>query len=142
MTSTTTDSQASAVIAAYRAGWAAFEQAQKRANPDASALAATMANPLLQLVRRNLVADQHDGIIVRGSITLHPKLRMLTADRAVVLDCAFDGTELVYRATGKPVPPITRPQKAGVHSVLVRLMPGVWKVADQSVTEGSCPRGY
>ncbi|MHB8246075.1 MAG: hypothetical protein ACYDGN_12125 [Acidimicrobiales bacterium] len=136
------NSQATAVIAAYRAGWAAFERAQKTANPFAPALAATMTNPLLQLVRRNLLTDQHDGIIAKGSISLYPRLRTLSGNRAVVVDCAFDGTELIYRSTGKPVPPVTPPQRAGVHSVLVRLASGAWKVADQSVTEGSCHRGY
>lgn len=129
-------------MAAYRAGWAAFEHAQKAANPFDPALSRTMINPLLQLVRRTLVANQREGIISKGRITLHPKLRSLGATRAVVVDCAFDGTELIYRASGKPVPPITPPQIAGVHSILVRSPSGVWKVANQSVTEGSCPAGY
>jgi hypothetical protein len=142
VTTITADSQASAVLAAYRAGWAAFEQAQRAANPYEPGLPATMVDPLLQLVRRTLLSNQDEGIIIKGSITLHPKLQSLGAQRAVVVDCAFDGTELVYRATGKPVPPVTPPQRAGVHSVLVRLTSGAWKVADQSVTEGSCPAGY
>jgi hypothetical protein len=142
VTTTTADSQAAAVLAAYRAGWAAFEGAQKSANPSDPALTATMINPLLQLVRRNLLSDQRQGIISKGSITLHPRIKSLGVTHAVVVDCALDGTELIYRSTGRPVPPVTPTQRLGVHSVLVRSTSGVWKVADQTVTEGSCQAGY
>ena len=43
----TTDPTATAVLAAYRAAWAAFEHALADANPDDPALAATMVDPQL-----------------------------------------------------------------------------------------------
>ena len=43
--SPTTDPASTAVLAAYRAGWRAFEQALATANPADPALAATMVDP-------------------------------------------------------------------------------------------------
>jgi hypothetical protein len=130
------------VLRAYRAGWAAFEQAQQTANAYSPALPMTMLDPQLQLVRRNLLANAHAGIVSKGSAQLHPHTPSIQDDHATVLDCTFDATQLVYSATGKPVPPETPPQRAAVRSDLVQASPGVWKVSNQSVTEGSCPPGY
>jgi hypothetical protein len=141
-TTTAADSQAQAVLAAYRAGWAAFEQATRTANAFLSALPATMVNPELQSARRILLADAHDGIIGRGTVTLHPRLLSITGKSAVVVDCVWDASELVYKATGKPVPPVTPPQKAGVRATLVEVSAGHWKVAVQYVNEGKCAAGY
>jgi hypothetical protein len=74
VTTTTVASQAKAVLAGYRAEQAAFEQAIRTANAYSQALPATMVNPQLQPVRRYLVVDAHDGIVGRGSVSLHPRL--------------------------------------------------------------------
>ncbi|MDA8283448.1 MAG: hypothetical protein M0Z42_09190 [Actinomycetota bacterium] len=140
--STTTHSQAAAVLAAYRAEQAAFEQAVDRADPTLGALAQTMTGAQLASVRRVLVADKTDGIVGRGSVQLHPKVAYVHGTTALVLDCVFDSSELVYAATGKPVPPVTPPEKVAVRSTLIEVSPGVWKVSDQHTTGGSCPRGY
>lgn len=136
----TTTSPASAVLAAYRASWAAFEHALADANPEAPELPATMVNPQLQSVKANLLADQRDGIVGRGPTTLHPKITALSATSATVVDCVYSDTELVYQATGKPVPPVTPPENDGVTSTLV-LSGGVWKVYKQTVTDGKCASG-
>ena len=86
---TTTDPTTTAVLAAYRAGWAAFEHALADANPEDPALAATMVDPQLTGVRANLVADQQQGIVGRGTFTLHPKITSLSATTATVVDCAY-----------------------------------------------------
>lgn len=138
-TSTTT-APASAVLAAYRAGWAAFEHALADANPEDPALPATMVDPELQQVKGNLLADQQQGMVGRGKFTLHPKVTALSATSATVVDCAYSTAELVYQSTGKPVPPITPPENDGVTSTLM-LSGGTWKVSKQIVTDGKCAPG-
>jgi hypothetical protein len=137
---TTTDPTTTAVLHAYRAGWAAFEQALADANPNDPQLTATMVDPQLTGVRANLVADQQQGMVGRGTFTLHPKLVSLSATTATVVDCAYSTSVLVYAKTGKPVPPITPPENDGVQSELV-LTGGVWKVYKQTVTDGKCAPG-
>lgn len=136
----TTDPTASAVLAAYRAGWAAFEHALADANPEDPELVATMVPPQLTGVRANLTADRQQGMVGRGSFTLHPKVVSLSATTARVVDCAYSTSVLVYAKTGKPVPPITPPENDGVSSELI-LTGGAWKVYKQTVTDGKCAPG-
>lgn len=135
-----TDPAAAGVLAAYRAGWAAFEHALADANPEDPELAATMVDPQLQQVKANLLADRRQGMVGRGMTTLHPKLTALSATSATVVDCAYSSAALVYQATGKPVPPVTPPENDGVTSTLV-LSGGTWKVSKQIVTDGKCAPG-
>ncbi len=137
---TTTDPVGTAVLQAYRAGWAAFEHALTDANPEDPALMATMVAPQLTGVRANLLADQQQGMVGRGTFTLHPKIASLTATTATVVDCAYSTSVLVYAKTGKPVPPITPPENDGVQATLV-LTGGTWKVSKQTVTDGKCAPG-
>lgn len=128
------------MLAAYRAAWSAFEGALADANPSDPALVATMMNPQLQSVKANLLADQMQGIVGRGPTTLHPKITALSATSATVADCAYSANELVYKATGKPVPPVTPPENDGVTATLA-LSGGTWKVSKQTVTDGKCASG-
>ena len=141
-TSSTVNSEQSAVLTAYRAGWQAFEQAVDQGNPSLPALDQTMTGAQLESVHRILYADQVNGIVGRGGVQLHPKLSYIRGNQALVLDCTFDSSELVYAATGKPVPPVTPPEKVAVRSQLTQVSPGTWKVADQHTSGGSCPSGY
>ena len=138
--SSTTDPATAAVLAAYRAGWKAFEQALATANPADPALAATMVDPQLQGVKANLLADQRQGMVGRGTFTLHPKIVSISATTATVVDSAYSTAALVYVSTGKPVPPVTPPENDGVHATLV-LAGGTWKIAKQTVTDGKCAPG-
>ena len=138
--SSTTDPASTAVLAAYRAGWRAFEQALATANPADPALAATMVDPQLQGVKANLLADQRQGMVGRGTFTLHPKIVSISATTATVVDCAYSTAALVYESTGKPVPPVTPPENDGVRATLV-LTGGTWKIAKQTVTDGKCAPG-
>jgi hypothetical protein len=133
-------SEAAAVLSAYRAAWHAFEHALADANPSDPLLTATMVDPQLQGVKANLLADQRQGIVGRGTFTLHPKIVSMSATTATVVDCAHSTAALVYESTGKPVPPVTPPENDGVHSTLV-LTGGTWKVAKQTVTDGKCTAG-
>jgi hypothetical protein len=138
--STTANSLTSEVAAAYRASWAAFERALADANPEDPELPATMVDPQLQSVKANLLADQRQGIVGRGPTTLHPKVTEISSTSATVVDCAYSETELVYQATGKPVPPVTPPENDGVTATLVS-SGGTWKVSKQTVTDGKCAAG-
>jgi hypothetical protein len=137
---TTTDPTTTAVLQAYRASWSAFENALADADPSAPELTATMVDPQLEGVKANLLADQRQGIVGRGTFELHPKITSLTATTATIVDCAYSTSVLVYASTGKPVPPITPPENDGVQSSLV-LTGSTWKVAKQNVTDGSCAPG-
>lgn len=137
---TTNPRSVSAVLDAYRAEWAAFEQALADANPEDPRLASTMVDPQLQSVKANLLADQRQGMVGRGTFTLHPKVTAISTTSATVVDCAYSTAELVYKATGKPVPPVTSPENDGVTSTLVR-SGGAWKVSKQTVTDGKCAPG-
>lgn len=139
-TSTSGGSTYAAVLAAYRAGWSAYEGALADANAEDPALGATMVDPLLQRVKANLYAYQRQGIVGRGPVALNPKVVTLSPSTAVVVDCTFSSSELVYASTGKPVPPVTPPEHDGVRATLV-LTAGSWKVSQQSVTEGKCAAG-
>lgn len=137
---TTTTPEEGAVVASYRAAWAAFEHAGLTANAFDPALAATMVDPQLQQVRRNLLGDKYNGIVARGSFTLHPQVHDMTPTSATVLDCAYSTAILVYANSGKPVPPITPPEYDGIKATMV-LVGSAWKVSQQTVTDGHCAPG-
>jgi hypothetical protein len=139
-TSTSTTTPTTGALSAYRASWSALEGALADANPSDPALAATMVDPQLQAVKANLLADQRQGVVGRGPTTLHPKVTSVSAATATVVDCTYSATELVYRATGKPVPPVTPPENDGVTATLV-FSGGAWKVSKQTVTDGKCAPG-
>jgi hypothetical protein len=139
-TTTKADPASAVVLNAYRSSWSAFEHAAADANPTDPDLAATMVDPQLQGVKANLLADQRQGIVGRGTFALHPKITALTATTAKVVDCAYSTAELVYASTGKPVPPVTPPENDGVESALI-LTGGSWKVSMQTVTDGKCAPG-
>jgi hypothetical protein len=130
------------VLAAYRAEQAAFREAFAKADAYSPLLAETMVNPQLQSVRRALVSAAAEGIVGVGTVQLHPRLVSINGSKAVVVDCLFSTEELIYASSGKPVPPVTPPEHDGVRSNLVEVTPGHWKVASQTVKEGSCPAGY
>ena len=139
-TSSSRSGGSAAVLAAYRAGWSAYEGALADANAGDPALAATMVDPLLQRVKANLYAYQRQGIVGRGPVDLYPKVVTVSSSTATVVDCTFSSSELVYKSTGQPVPPVTPPEHDGVSATLV-LTAGTWKVSQQSVTEGKCAPG-
>jgi len=141
-TTTTLNPTAVAVLNAYRAAQTAFDQAVAQADPTWPALAQSMTGTELASVKRILVADQLNGIVGRGPVQVYPKLFSISGAEAVVHDCLYSASELVYQKTGKPVPPLTPPEHDGVSATLQQVAPGVWKVASVKLTEGSCPPGY
>ncbi len=99
-----------------------------------------MSGPQLLGVKANLLADQRQGIVGRGSFTLHPKIVSMSGTTAIVADCVYSTAELVYKASGNPVPPVTPPENDGVRAMLVQVG-GTWKVYKQTVTDGKCAAG-
>jgi hypothetical protein len=99
-----------------------------------------MVGTQLTGVKANLLADRQQGIVGRGTFTLHPTVTALSATSATVVDCAYSTAVLVYAKTGKQVPPVTPPENDGVTSTLV-LSSGTWKVSKQTVTDGTCAPG-
>lgn len=140
-TTKSTEPAAASVLAAYRASWGAFEHAAATSNAFDPALPATMVDPLLQQVRRNLVGDRAAGVVTRGVITLHPRIQSITVSTAVVVDCSFSSSQLVHAKSGEPVPPSTPPENDGDRATLM-LSGSTWKVSQQTITEGRCPPGY
>jgi hypothetical protein len=132
---------ASAVLDAYRAAWAATEKAGADADPLDPGLKATMVDPLLHEIQGYLVEDNQDGEVGSGSIQLHPHVVSISATSAVVEDCSYSNDFLIYKKTGKQVPPVSKPESDGVRATLVREV-STWKVSQRVITEGSCPAGY
>jgi hypothetical protein len=141
----TPNAEEAAIIAAYRAAVKAFQQSVAIPDPAYPALAATTVDPLLHTLRLNLVTDKLNGIVGRGPIQLlHPHVVSRSATQAVVLDCEFDQSVLVYKVNGNPVqgqPGGTSPQYEGVRATLV-MTPSGWKLSDTNVRLGQCPAGY
>jgi hypothetical protein len=132
------------VLQAYRAGWAAFDQAIAIPDPAYPGLEATTTGPLLVQLRKNLVIDQMNGFVGSGPTQiLHPRLTSVTDGTAVVIDCVYSGP-LIVKKTGQPVPgDLGLAGYAGVRATLVMTAPGVWKTSDLYLKEGStCPLGY
>ncbi len=99
-----------------------------------------MTGPQLEGVKANLLADQREAIVGRGTVTLHPRVASVSSTKATVVDCVYSAVELVYQATGKPVPPVSPPENDGVRATLV-LSGGIWKLDEQTVTDGRCAPG-
>ncbi len=126
-----------AVLAAYRAGWAAFITAAKQRDPSLAALSATMVDPLLQAIHGDLIQEQYQGSVLEGDIELNPRVVSITNDTATVMDCTYDRSEYVYVSNQSPVPPVTPPHQAGIRSTLKKVN-GVWKVSDQAKDAQAC----
>ena len=133
--------EASAVLDAYRAGWTAVEHATATANPLDPSLKETMVNPVLHQVIGNLVTDNAEGIVGTGSIQLNPKVASIDGSTATVLDCSLSSFFLVYKKTGKQVPPVSKTEHDAVKAMLV-LNGSTWKTKSRQITEGACPAGY
>lgn len=132
------------ILTAYKAAWSAFDHAALTSDANDPALPATMVDPLLSAVRKNLTTSRQQGIVNTGGVTPQPHVDSMSSTSAVVLDCAYSNSVEVFADTGQPVPGqpggIT-PEYDGVRATLV-LTPQGWKVSDQTAQLGSCPPGY
>lgn len=134
-------------LAAVKAGiikaWLAAENAFYRAEADPNgaaspALAATMVDPELSLVRRNLEANKVHGLIGRGTWDLGtPSVVLLKPNdsnpsRAVVKSCIDDSAILISQQTGQPAQGVAgTPDWVGEDSTMVQTVLGRWKLQRQ-----------
>jgi hypothetical protein len=147
--SATPEGTDAAVIAAYRAEIAAYDQALADTdNPGAwtlPALANTMVNPELDAVKAELQSDENQGIVVTGMQTpLNPQVVSVTGTSATVSDCVWDTTVQYYRAhngfTAEPVPNQPGGTQPGGDATTATLMlvSGKWMVSDVTQKVDSC----
>ncbi len=136
-TARSTPGTASAVLSAYRAGWAAFTSAARAADPSSPALDETMINPLLQAIHGELIRRQAEGAVLVGDIELNPRLISMSGSTATVADCTYDSSQFVFKSSGSPVPPAASPHHAGIRSTLMQV-DGQWKVSDQAKDDTAC----
>jgi hypothetical protein len=127
------------IIKAWRAAENAFYRAEAQVNGASSpSLAATMVDPELSLVRRNLQSNAAHELIGHGTWNLGtPSVVALQPNEpdpssATVKSCIDDSAILVSRSTGEPVPGIGgMPDWEGETSIMV-LSQGTWKLSSQS----------
>ena len=142
-TTTTLNAEAQAVLTGWRAAQQAFvageEDPQGAFSPT---LAATMVDPELTQVRRQLAGDEHAGDIGRGSVELgRPVVSITGASTATVTSCIYSALQLFVASTGQPVPPATPPEHDLVRSSMVESATesgGIWKESSAEVEEGKC----
>jgi hypothetical protein len=129
-------------------GWTAAENAYVAATIDPNgayspALAATMVDPELTQVRRELLGEEHSGLIGKGSLGLgHPSVVVNASASATVTSCAYDGVILVDAKTMKPAPgALGQTNHATIRSTMVLVTSSgssEWKESASTVTEGQC----
>ncbi len=139
-TSTTADpveAERTTVIDTYNASWDALSAiaAKPTGNPNDPALAATTADPLLTVLRRNLDGLRSSGLTEVGPFSPHPVILSLTPTTATIQDCQFDGTDQVNVSTGVHVPPIY-PHKLFIATVTLTSVG--WRVTDRVLKASSC----
>jgi len=131
-----------AVLDAYRAADRAYREAAGISDPNYPALESTHANPSLQQIRLTLITRNLNGIVGRGTVQLHPRVESLGPRSAVVVDCAYDGVQLVYKANGKVA---SDPGSAvtGYDAIRATLIetPSGWKESEADVRIGKCGPG-
>ena len=141
----TTSPSTTTLDTAIIAGWLAAENALYRSLESSDGLAspalpATMVNPELLLVKRNLAGDEHDGFIGRGAWDLgSPTVISLdptngNPNSAQVASCIHDTALLYDTQTGRVASGIDgQVDWLGSTSKMV-LSSGSWKLASQSAT--------
>ena len=135
--SSTTASPAGAeVLTAYRDFWDAFRQVTDPPAPESDLLAQHATGQELSDLRVRLTRLRTDGIVIRGTIDLDPRVESMTNDAATVRDCHDASHFLKYDAKTGELRDTVDPNRV-LWSVAMVQESGVWKVA--TVTEqGRC----
>ena len=125
---TTADATEAAVVAGYRAFWAAFLRAGDPMDPGHPDLAATAIGAQLEQVQRAFLARRAGGEVIRGTIETHPRLAgPIQSTTATIVDCYVDDSHAFDAETNaqKDAPGIVNNQVR----VDMELIDGTWKVA-------------
>jgi len=123
-----------AVLAAYRAFWAAYLQAANPMSPLAPALAAHASGSELATVAKAFLAYKDAGDVIRGTFDLDPTVASVNGPNAVVRDCYGDNTHL-YGPSGAQLD--TSSGKRHLIAVDLQLN-GTWRVSQITHLADGC----
>jgi len=133
-TTTTTVSSDGAVLAGYRAFWAAYLQAANPMSPLAPPLAAHATGSELSTVAKAFLAYKDAGDVIRGTFDLDPTVASVNGPNAVVRDCYGDNTHL-YGPSGAQLDTSSGKR----HLIAVDLqLDGTWRVSQITHLADGC----
>ena len=141
-TTTSTNAQASGVLAAYRAEQAAFEEALQQADPTFPALAQTMTGTSSTRYVEHSWPIRRTGSSDEGTVQLNPKVASVQGNPGggARLPIQLDRTRVLrHRQTCTPSNSAGARRRASHPD---QASSGIWKVSDQNVIDGTCPAGY
>jgi hypothetical protein len=125
-----------AVLAAYRAYWDDVIAAGKTADWQSPQLDDHSTGQALQTVRDYYRGLRADGLVARGTVSLHARVLSLRAATATIQDCndtskflRYDAKTGALRDTSDPVPDDIR--------ITLELIQGAWMVT-QTAERGKC----
>jgi hypothetical protein len=128
-----------AIVNGWKSALNAYDNAARQGHWDSHALAASFNSPLLQSVENNLHRIDEAGDIAIGN-TRVLRVAVIHADQyvAMVSGCVQDNEIVVSKFTKEPVPGILGRADEETFEAVLRKHFSVWKVASQSVAEGTC----
>lgn len=126
-----------AVLAAYRAYWDDVIAAGKTADWQSPRLADHATGQALQTVRDHYRQLRAEGMVDRGTVTLHPRVAALQDDTATIQDCVDTSKFLKYDAKTGALRDTSIP---GLDNIVITLkrIKGAWLVT-QTAGRGKCP---
>ncbi len=135
---TTTNDPNTAVVAAYRAYWADLIDAGKTADWESPRLDDHATGEGVAVARDNYRQLRAQGLVVRGTVSLHPRVVAIRGDTATIEDCT-DVTKFLRRdaKTGKAAEPEVRDVRRTV--VTLKRISGRWLVSN-SEAKGQCAK--
>jgi hypothetical protein len=126
-----------AVLAAYRAYWDDVIAAGKTADWQSPQLANHATGQALQTVRDHYRQLRAEGLIDRGTVTLHPRVTALRDETATIQDCTDTSRFLKYDAKTGALRDTSVPELDNIEITLQRIK-GAWTVT-QTAGRGKCP---
>jgi hypothetical protein len=118
------------------------ESSKDPGGPQHALLVDYLVDPQLSYLRNQLAADARDGLVDIGEFDPgQPRVETASASQAVVVSCATNRLQLIFKATGKPLPGKAgdpTPALNGIRSTMVLTPSGVWKMSQSTVEDGSC----
>jgi hypothetical protein len=126
-----------AVLAAYRAYWNDVIAAGKTADWRSPRLADHATGQALQTVRDHYRQLRAEGLVDRGTVTLHPRVTALQDDIATIQDCTDTSKFLKYDAKTGALRDTAIPELDSIVITLKRIK-GAW-IVTQTAGRGKCP---
>ncbi len=126
-----------AVLAAYRAYWDDVIAAGETADWQSPRLAHHASGRALQTVRDHYRELRAEGLVDRGTVTLHPRVTALQGARATIQDCNDTSKFLKYDAKTGALRDTSIPELDNIVITLERIN-GAW-IVTQTAGRGKCP---